>query len=502
MTDPDIESDGEAGAAPDNPVLLRRLRVLADRRDWAAICALLHPDPPGRVALRVIPIAIDAALATGHEAVLDWAACAAITRDLPHRMRAQAAYRLARAGRPALAWSVLAADPATPFAADARGLVSAALAMIHENGSAAPAERAAARALARRLAGIPEDAPPAAPFRIPDAGPCAPPAFPVALRLAPGVDPGFGAEVARMIADGEAAFARTEAPPIDVFEDVFTNRHGHVWRSDGRLVGRQAGVLPPGTAAAMAMAPRIAAGVHATGLSNNFYHWFGAWLPSLCWRLAPGVPRGLPILLRSDAASYQTESLDLVFGTEVPILPVAEATHLRTLYRVRENGVRMDPAGPYEPMIARMIAAVEARTARPAVAGERLYISRRDSPQRPLGNEAELEAVLAALGFTAVTMTEWPLAEKIAIVRAASVIVAPHGAGLSLLLFARPGTSVFELLPAMPRTMSVRLCMTRLSRARGHRHLAWVEPCDEATGRWSCAIAPLVAALEEFIAGA
>lgn len=501
MTDPDSDGDAEAGAAPDSPVLLRRLKALADRKDWAAICALLHPDPPERCALRVIPIAIDAALAAGHEAVLDWAACAAITRDLPHRMRAMAAFRLARAGRPALAWNVLAADPATPFADDARGLVSAALAMIHENGCATPAERAAARALARRHAGIPEEPPAIAPFRIPDAAPCAPPAFPVALRLAPGVDPGFGAEVARMIEDAEPAFAKAEAPPIEVFEDVFINRNGHVWRSDGRLVGRQAGILPPGTAAAMAMAPRIAAGVHATGLSNNFYHWFGAWLPSLSWRLVPGVPRSLPILLRSDAASYQTESLDLVFGTDVPILPVGEATHVRTLYRARENGVRMDPAGPYEPMIARMVAAVEARTPRPAAAGDRLYISRRDSPQRPLANEAALEAVLAALGFTAVTMTERPLVEKIAIVRAASVIVAPHGAGLSLLLFARPGTRVFELLPAMPRTMSVRLCMTRLSRARGHRHLAWIEPCDEATGRWSCAIAPLVAALEGFLAG-
>lgn len=494
------EDAGELAAGSTG--LLGRLRPLSAQEDWAGICALLHERGSERVAIPVIPIGIEAGLGAADEAILDWAVAAAVTRDLPHRMRASVALTLARGGRPSLAWTVLMADPATLWDLEARRLVSAVLAHIHDNGRAPRAERLAARAVSRRLAGIPEEEPATAPFRMPKAGPLAPAAFPVRWRLAPGVDPAFGEDVQALIDEGERKAAQIQAPPIEVFEDVFVNRGGLIWRDDGRLVGRQAGALPPGTAAAMALAPRIEAGVHATGGSNNFYHWFGAWLPSLAWRVAPGVPRGLPVLLRSDAAAYQTESLDLVSGGEVPVLPVGEAMHVRRLYRARDAVMRLDPAGPYEPMIARIVAAADTQAALPVQGGARLYISRRDTANRPLGNEAALEALLAAMGFAAVTMSGLPLVDQVAIVRAARVIVAPHGAGLSLLLFARPGTSVFELVPAMPRSMSVRLCMTRISRARGHRHLAWIEPCHEPTGRWSCTIAPMLAALEDFLAGA
>jgi len=504
MTDTaaDADTDRVDTGMGDIPGPWRRLRRLAAGGQWAAICQALHPAPPDRCPLPVIPIALNAAIEQAHEPLLDWAVGAAIARDLPARMRAMVASRLVRAGRPDDGWAVLTADPATVWDPTARGFVGITIAHTAEHARASPALRAAARALGRRIFGNPLPAPAIAPFRIPEAGPAAPPAFPVALRLAPGVEPSFGAEIQALVDDNERSHGATEGSPIDVFEDVYLDRGGLIWRRDGRVFGREPSALRDGAAAAMATAPFVAAGEHATGATRNFFHWFGAWLPGLCWRLAPGVPRSLPILIRDDAPAFQTESLKLAFGADVPILPVGAAVRVGMLYQTRDRGTRLDPAGPFEPMIARIVAAAQARGPYGAPCGPRIYISRRDTAHRPLGNEAALEGVLAAMGFAAVTMTGRPLLEQIAIVRGASAIVAPHGAGLSLLLFARPGTSVFELIPAMPSTMSVRLCMTRISRARGHRHLAWLEPWDDRKARWSCSIPAMIPALEAFLADA
>ena len=96
-------------------------------------------------------------------------------------------------------------------------------------------------------------------------------------------------------------------------------------------------------------------------------------------------------------------------------------------------------------------------------------------------------------------LTPYSLSQSIAIIRSAECIVAPHGAGLSYLLLARPGTAVFELMPFSAQVLDVRLCMTRLSRQRGHRHLLWVEG-GEVDGIWHASIPEVVAAVAAFLA--
>ncbi len=475
----------------------QQLASLVAQRDWAEACALLRPGLPRGATIVALAQGIDAALAAGDEAVLEGCVTAAIAREMPHRPRAGMALALARGGRADMALAMLAADPGTIWNVATRRLATTVLAVIVLDRRAPPVARAAAQALRRRLSRAGEPPVVRAPFDVAHPAPPPPVAFPTRVRLAPGTDAGFDAEIAGLVA--QCADAKALAP-VEVLENVFINADGHIWRADGQVLSESGG-LPPEAAAAMSLAPRIAAGVFAVGATNNLYHWFGSWLPRMAWRGAQGVPAGLPVLLRHDAHRYQTEGLHLAYGADLPVLPVGGAVQVGTLYRSSGLGVRYDPNSLYEPLLARMIAAAEATAPIPNDASARLYISRRDSAQRSLGNEVELEAALAARGFVAVTMSGRSLAEQIRLVRAASVVVSPHGAGLTLLLFARPGTTVFELIPALPRTMTVRLCMTAISRARGHRHMAWIEPCNEVTGQWSCAIPELLPALETFIAG-
>ena len=80
-------------------------------------------------------------------------------------------------------------------------------------------------------------------------------------------------------------------------------------------------------------------------------------------------------------------------------------------------------------------------------AGERLYLARGGARLRAPANEDALARELAARGFAILTATDANHPEQIARFRAARLIVAPHGAGLTNLLFARPGARVVEIFP-------------------------------------------------------
>ena len=75
----------------------------------------------------------------------------------------------------------------------------------------------------------------------------------------------------------------------------------------------------------------------------------------------------------------------------------------------------------------------------------RLLISRSSASYRQLLNEAELFEALAPIGFERVWLEELPFAEQVALFQSAEAIVAPHGAGLSNIVFCAPDTKLVEL---------------------------------------------------------
>ncbi|MCW5738086.1 MAG: glycosyltransferase family 61 protein [Enhydrobacter sp.] len=77
-----------------------------------------------------------------------------------------------------------------------------------------------------------------------------------------------------------------------------------------------------------------------------------------------------------------------------------------------------------------------------------VYVSRNDSSmRRVLNEETEIVPVLRDLGFDIVRPGEMSLVEQIERFRRARVIVAPHGAALTNLLFCRPGLALVEIFP-------------------------------------------------------
>lgn len=76
---------------------------------------------------------------------------------------------------------------------------------------------------------------------------------------------------------------------------------------------------------------------------------------------------------------------------------------------------------------------------------ERLYISRSKATHRRVINEAEVVTYLEKREFQSFQLESLPLAEQILLFSSAKVIVAPHGGGLTNIVFCKPGTKIIEL---------------------------------------------------------
>ena len=76
---------------------------------------------------------------------------------------------------------------------------------------------------------------------------------------------------------------------------------------------------------------------------------------------------------------------------------------------------------------------------------QRLYIPRHGAKHRRVINETEVIEFLDNFGFSSVTLEFLSVPEQAALLANARIVVAPHGGGLTNLIFCNPGTKVIEI---------------------------------------------------------
>lgn len=76
---------------------------------------------------------------------------------------------------------------------------------------------------------------------------------------------------------------------------------------------------------------------------------------------------------------------------------------------------------------------------------ERLYLSRKTARYRRVLNEDKVWEILKHSGFKTVELEGLSIEEQATIFNQAKIIIAPHGAGLTNLVFCAPGTKVIEI---------------------------------------------------------
>ena len=106
---------------------------------------------------------------------------------------------------------------------------------------------------------------------------------------------------------------------------------------------------------------------------------------------------------------------------------------------------------PVTPVLARQLAAAfqASYPELPSQEGEGLlYLSRQSAKLRRVRNGDDLERALQMSGYKVLEASDTNHPEQIARFASARIVVAVHGAGLTNLLFCRPGTHVVEIFPA------------------------------------------------------
>jgi hypothetical protein len=101
----------------------------------------------------------------------------------------------------------------------------------------------------------------------------------------------------------------------------------------------------------------------------------------------------------------------------------------------------------------------------PRTAHRLLYISRRQAPSRRVVNEDEVMTYLADHGFELHTLEDYSLREQIALFAEAKVVMGPHGAGHTNMIFSPKGLVIVDIL-----TSEVNPCFHNMSLTIGHQY--------------------------------
>jgi capsular polysaccharide biosynthesis protein len=288
-----------------------------------------------------------------------------------------------------------------------------------------------------------------------------------------------------------AGAMRVEQParPAYLLRDALVHgKHGVVTIAD-RVVAETLDHLPPNGPAGAGWdedggcrLPRrpLAATIHSAfhllaGSLGNYHHWLndvlGRFSPDAFELLrghASAAPAPIVVTPELDVF-WKWESLPLALPPRLPRIGLAADGQTLVRHLLFAPNLVGESHAPH-PALLEMFDRMRIAALGMPPAGWRpwrkLFVSRADSRNRVLMNEAELAARAEAAGFTRVVLGDTPVAEQIRLFAEALRVIAPHGAGLANLGFCRPGVAVCEL----HMDAHVHWAFRRLAAARGLRY--------------------------------
>ncbi|HUO48841.1 MAG TPA: glycosyltransferase family 61 protein, partial [Acidimicrobiales bacterium] len=183
-------------------------------------------------------------------------------------------------------------------------------------------------------------------------------------------------------------------------------------------------------------------GVLTTRGVDNYYHFLTDVLPRIELLRRAGHQPDRYLVNR--VTRFQVELLDRLGIGDAMVVQSAAVPHLRAerllVPSVPDSHLRAPPW-----VTAWLRATLLPDDQGPA---RRLYVSRGDKPNtRRVENEAEVLAALAPYGFEVIDPGGLSVQEQVRRFAEAELVVAPHGAALTNLVFCPPGAAVIELFP-------------------------------------------------------
>ncbi|NJK50537.1 glycosyltransferase family 61 protein [Candidatus Gracilibacteria bacterium] len=185
--------------------------------------------------------------------------------------------------------------------------------------------------------------------------------------------------------------------------------------------------------------------VLATAGGYNYYHWLLDVLPRLeiINNTFSDYYHKIDKFLINKVSSFTTQSLAMLEVNPDKVFPLQAKSH----FLVEHLIIPSLPGELYapSPWICDFLRNNFLKQKADIQPIKRLYISRAKARRRKILNEQEVVNCLQKWGFTPVYLEQYSFVEQIALLANAEALVAPHGAGLTNLLWCQVGTKALEI---------------------------------------------------------
>ncbi len=188
--------------------------------------------------------------------------------------------------------------------------------------------------------------------------------------------------------------------------------------------------------------------VLATDGADIYYHWFFQLLPRFELIRRAGIDiNSIDYFVVNDASkSFQRDSIKALGIDPNKIIESSKVPYLRA----HDLIVPSIPIGGgcYWPWMCEFLRATflgKGAGGRKGKVGRRVYISRGLASYRRVLNEADVIQLLRQHGFEEIKFEQLSMWEQAEAMASCEAVVAPHGAGLSNIVFCSPGTKIIEI---------------------------------------------------------
>jgi tetratricopeptide (TPR) repeat protein len=187
---------------------------------------------------------------------------------------------------------------------------------------------------------------------------------------------------------------------------------------------------------------------HGAPPYNNYYHWMFQIIPQIhLWRCSIVNNNSINKIVfpfRLDS-SFQKETLEILGVSECQIIELADRASLQTHNSLSfASSLKGHPRKWVGELLRREFLSNNFDT---SINSKRIYICRNKASYRQIVNQNECDNFLQAIGFKSVCLESLSVREQATLFSQADVVLSPHGAGLSNIVFCKPNTKVIEIFP-------------------------------------------------------